>query len=78
MAIVEDCFECPFFVDNEWEVVKKSKCKKLNLEGHQTDLFNVCPLPNYIEPEVEELFYNENKEMGFNKKDGFWSWSKND
>ena len=70
VAIVEDCFECPFFIDNEWEVVKKSKCKKLNLEGNQNDLFNACPLPNY--------YKNDESEEGFLQKtdDGFWRWKE--
>lgn len=66
VAIVDDCFECPFFIDNEWEVVKKSKCKKLNLEGNQSDLINACPLPNY---ESDDSFLQKTD-------DGFWRWKE--
>ena len=65
VAIIEDCFECPFFIDNEWEVVRKSKCKKSNLEGYQKDLFNVCPLPDY-----------EDNDFLQKTDDGFWRWEE--
>lgn len=74
VAIVEDCFECPFFIDNEWEVVKKSKCKKMKLEGNQIDLFNVCCLPNY-EENFQDDVYNWEGELQ-KTDDGFWRSNK--
>lgn len=70
IAIVEDCFECPFFVDNEWDIVKKSRCKKANVWGNQTDIFNVCPLPNYDD---EKVYDDKNLQK---TDDGFWSWKQ--
>ncbi len=72
IAIVENCNECPFYVDNEYDVIKKSKCKKANIWGNQEDIFNVCPLPNYDDYGDEYVWENENT---LKKKDGFWSWS---
>lgn len=83
IGLVDDCFECPFFINNGWFDKEKmelidSECKKLKLKGQAKDLFKVCPLPNYNEvtyESVDELIYDWNEELQ-KTDDGFWKWKK--
>lgn len=53
IAVVEDCYECPFFINNEYDANKKSRCVKLRLSGSNTDLIKYCPLPDFNEEKKE-------------------------
>ena len=79
IGLVDDCFECPFFINNGFFDEEKmefidSECKKLKLKGQAKDLFNVCPLPNY-EENFQDDVYNWEGELQ-KTDDGFWRSNK--
>lgn len=77
IGLIDDCSECPFLIDNEWDGKKMTdyECKKLRLKGrNKNDLYKVCPLPDY-----DEINYEAKKECIWDEDidksdDGFWSW----
>lgn len=77
IGLIDDCKDCPFFIDNEWKNGRMTdfECKKLKLKGRDKKyLFNVCPLPDYnpIDYESEdECRWNDDLQKS---DDGFWSW----
>lgn len=48
IAVVEACYECPFFVYN-FNNENNCLCKKLHLKGTEENLWKVCPLPDDYE-----------------------------